>query len=183
MQSHLLSETSATYASTSAAAAAAAADADARADALRYNFLTCLFLTAQNGFGRDVEPFLALPRETWGEEQLWAAIKDLPHGALELKGADGSPRWEHDACHGGAAGHPAGLGSRCGGAAAAAGGGTKQLGVEANTTPIYLSDAPAFVCFKPPPPSTRCCRGPLSVSVHHLWGSKRRMWACAAPLG
>jgi predicted NBD/HSP70 family sugar kinase len=62
----------------------AAADAAARADALRYNFISCLILTAQNGFGQDVEPFLALCKETWGEEQLWAAVKDLPHGALAL---------------------------------------------------------------------------------------------------
>ena len=62
-----------------------------------HNFVSCLILTAQNGFGRDVEPFLALSRETWGEEQLWAAIKDLPHGALELKEADGSPMWARDA--------------------------------------------------------------------------------------
>jgi hypothetical protein len=53
--------------------------AAARADALRYNFLSCLILAAQNGFGQDVEPFLALSKETWGEEQLWAAVKDLPH--------------------------------------------------------------------------------------------------------
>jgi hypothetical protein len=82
---------------TTSAAAPAAEDAAARAGALRYNFLSCLFLAAQNGFGRDVEPFLALSRETWGEEQLWAAVKDLPHGALKLKEADGSPRWERDA--------------------------------------------------------------------------------------
>jgi hypothetical protein len=77
-----------TRSSTAAIAAAAAA---ARADALRYNFLSCLILTAQNGFGRDVEPFLALSRETWGEEQLWAAVKDLPHGALALEDEDGDP--------------------------------------------------------------------------------------------
>ena len=69
-----------------AAADAAAADAAARADALRYNFLSCLFLTAQNGFGQDVEPFLALSRETWGEEQLWDAVKDLPHGRVRREG-------------------------------------------------------------------------------------------------
>ena len=72
--------------SRTAAAAAAAADAAARADALRYNFLSCLFLAAQNGFGQDVEPFLALSRETWGEEQLWAAVKDLPHGRVRQEG-------------------------------------------------------------------------------------------------
>ena len=67
-------------------AEAAPADADARADALRYNFLSCLILAAQNGFGQDVEPFLALCRETWGEEQLWAAVKDLPHGCVRQEG-------------------------------------------------------------------------------------------------
>ena len=66
--------------------AGAAEDAAARADALRYNFLSCLFLTAQNGFGQDVEPFLALSRETWGEEQLWDAVKDLPHGCVRREG-------------------------------------------------------------------------------------------------
>jgi len=58
----------------------------ARADARRYNFLSCLILAAQNGFGQDVEPFLALCRETWGEEQLWAAVKDLPHGRARREG-------------------------------------------------------------------------------------------------
>jgi hypothetical protein len=48
------------------------------AEALRYNFISCLILTAQNGFGQDVEPFLALSRETWGEEILFDAVKDLP---------------------------------------------------------------------------------------------------------
>jgi hypothetical protein len=67
-------------------AVAAAADADARAERLRYNFLSCLFLAAQNGFGQDVEPFLGLSRETWGEEQLWAAVKDLPHGRARQEG-------------------------------------------------------------------------------------------------
>jgi hypothetical protein len=80
MQSRTRSHTAA------ASAAAASADAAARADALRYNFLSCLFLTAQNGFGQDVEPFLALSRETWGEEQLWAAVKDLPHGRARQEG-------------------------------------------------------------------------------------------------
>ena len=32
------------------------------------NFISALILTAQNGFGRDVDPFLALSHETWGEE-------------------------------------------------------------------------------------------------------------------
>ena len=81
-----------------AAAPLTAADSAAcAAERLRYNFLSCLFLTAQNGFGQDVEPFLALSRETWGEEQLWAAVKDLPHGAIKRWKADGSPMWERDA--------------------------------------------------------------------------------------
>jgi len=66
--------------------AAADADAGARADALRHNFLSCLILAAQNGCGQDVEPFLALSWETWGEEQLWDAVKDLPHGCARKEG-------------------------------------------------------------------------------------------------
>ena len=62
----------------SAAAVEAAAASAARAEARRYNFISCLILTAQNGFGRDVEPFLALSRETWEEEILFDAVKDLP---------------------------------------------------------------------------------------------------------
>jgi hypothetical protein len=58
----------------------------ARERALRSNFLSCLALTARNGFARDVEPFLALCRETWGEEQLWAAARDLPHGRARQEG-------------------------------------------------------------------------------------------------
>jgi len=34
----------------------------------------------------DVEPFLALCRETWGEEQLWAAVKNQPHGRARQEG-------------------------------------------------------------------------------------------------
>ena len=41
-----------------------------------------------------MEPFLALCRETWGEERLWDAVKDLPHGAVKLKKPDGTPLWE-----------------------------------------------------------------------------------------
>ena len=52
----------------------------ARAEALRYNFISALIITAQNGFGRDVDPFLGLCHETWDEEILWDAVKDLPHG-------------------------------------------------------------------------------------------------------
>ncbi len=47
------------------------AGAAARAEvALRYNFISCLILTAQNGFGQDVDHVTALCRETWGEHQL-----------------------------------------------------------------------------------------------------------------
>ena len=92
MQSRTLSDApTASTAIATFAAAAAAADAAARADALRYNFISCLFLAAQNGFGQDVEPFLALSRETWGEEQLWDAVKDLPHGCVRR---EGPARWD-----------------------------------------------------------------------------------------
>ncbi len=43
-----------------------------------HSFISALIVTAQNGFGRDVAPFLALCRETWGEEVLWDAVKDIP---------------------------------------------------------------------------------------------------------
>jgi hypothetical protein len=72
------------------AATDAAAAASARVEARRFNFISCLILTAQNGFGRDVDPFVALCRETWGEEILFDALKDLPHGKLKLKKADGT---------------------------------------------------------------------------------------------
>ena len=55
------------------------------------NFITALIHTAQNGFGRDVEPFLALSRETWGEEILFDAVKDLPHGELGFDDLEGDP--------------------------------------------------------------------------------------------
>jgi hypothetical protein len=71
--------------------AAAAAAAAARVEALRHNFISCLVIAAQNGFGQDVEPFLALCHETWCEEQLLDAVKDLPHGALPLRDAAGNP--------------------------------------------------------------------------------------------
>ena len=64
--------------------------ASARVEARRFNFISCLILTAQNGFGHDVDPFVALCRETWGEEILFDALKDLPHGKLKLKKADGT---------------------------------------------------------------------------------------------
>jgi hypothetical protein len=62
----------------------------------RHNFISALICTAENGYGRDVEPFLALCRETWGEERLWDAVKDLPHGAVPKVDADGDPLWELD---------------------------------------------------------------------------------------
>jgi len=70
----------------SATASAAALDASARVEARRFNFISCLILTAQNGFGRDVDPFVALCRETWGEEILFDALKDLPHGRARQEG-------------------------------------------------------------------------------------------------
>ena len=68
------------------AAAEAASAAAARAGALRYNFISCLILAAQNGFGQDVDHLAALCRETWGEEQWWDAVKDLPHGRVVREG-------------------------------------------------------------------------------------------------
>ena len=55
---------------TSASSAAAAA-------LTRDLFITAFIFTGQNGFGHDVYPFLALCRETWAEEVLWDAVKDL----------------------------------------------------------------------------------------------------------
>ena len=46
----------------------------------RYNFISALICAAQNGYAREVDPFVGLCRETWGEEVLWDALKDLPHG-------------------------------------------------------------------------------------------------------
>ena len=57
-----------------------------REERLRYNFISCLILAAQNGFWRDVQPFLALCRETWSEEQWWDAVKDLPLGRVVREG-------------------------------------------------------------------------------------------------
>ena len=37
----------------------------------------------------DVTPFLGLSRETWGEEILWDAVKDLPHGRARREGPSG----------------------------------------------------------------------------------------------
>ena len=47
---------------------------------LRHGFISALIATAQNGHARDVDPFAGLCRETWGEEALFDALKDLPHG-------------------------------------------------------------------------------------------------------
>ena len=58
----------------------------AHAEALRHNFISCLILTAQNGFGQDVDHLAALCQETWGEHQWWDAVKDLPHGRVVREG-------------------------------------------------------------------------------------------------
>ena len=57
-----------------------------REERLRYNFISCLILTAQNGFGQDVDHLASLCWETWGEEQWWDAVKDLPHGRARQEG-------------------------------------------------------------------------------------------------
>jgi ankyrin repeat protein len=57
----------------------------AAAAAHRHLFISAFIVTAQNGYGRDVNHLLHLARETWGEEQLFDAVKDLPHGALKRK--------------------------------------------------------------------------------------------------
>ena len=49
----------------------------ARAQAASYNFISCLIITAQNGFGVNVVPLLSLNREMRGEEILWDAVKDI----------------------------------------------------------------------------------------------------------
>jgi hypothetical protein len=55
---------------------------------LRQGFISALIITAQNGYAREVDPFVGLCRETWGEEALFDALKDLPHGRLRLCDAD-----------------------------------------------------------------------------------------------
>ena len=65
--------------------ALAAAEQVARHN-LRHNFISCLVILAQNGYGREVDPFAGLCRETWREEALFDALKDLPHGALRHAG-------------------------------------------------------------------------------------------------
>ena len=46
--------------------------------------LPALVIAAQNGFGLDVGPFLALAsRASRGDAQLWAALKDLRHGPVQ----------------------------------------------------------------------------------------------------
>jgi hypothetical protein len=45
------------------------------------NFISALILTGMNKYDEEVAPFLALSRETWGEEILWDALKDKQYGA------------------------------------------------------------------------------------------------------
>ena len=79
-------------AAAAAASAAAAEDAAARAEALRHNFSSRgLFLAAQKR--QDAEPLLALCKETWRKEQLWAAVEDPPRGRARREGpAQGARR-------------------------------------------------------------------------------------------
>ena len=51
-------------------------------DPLRENFICSLVACAQNGYAREANPFVGLCREVWGDEQLFDALKDLPHGPL-----------------------------------------------------------------------------------------------------
>ena len=55
---------------------------------LRQGFISALIITAQNGHAREVDPFVGLCRETWGEEALFDALKDLPHGKKRLRSAE-----------------------------------------------------------------------------------------------
>ena len=64
-----------------------AAEEEARLK-LRQGFISALIVTAQNGYARDVDPFVGLCRETWGEEALFDALKDLPHGRKRLRTAE-----------------------------------------------------------------------------------------------
>ena len=66
------------------------------AAARRHLFISAFIVTAQNGFGLDLDHALHLCRETWGEEDLFNAVTDLPHGAVKLKKPDGTPLWELD---------------------------------------------------------------------------------------
>ena len=52
---------------------------------LRDLFISALICTAQNGYAREVDPIVGLCKETWGEEALFDALKDLPHGPLVVK--------------------------------------------------------------------------------------------------
>ena len=54
----------------------------------RQGFISALIIAAQNGYAREVDPFVGLCRETWGEEALFDALKDLPHGKLRLRSAE-----------------------------------------------------------------------------------------------
>ena len=51
-------------------------------------FISALICAAQNGYAREVDPFVGLCRETWGEEALFDALKDLPHGKKRLRSAE-----------------------------------------------------------------------------------------------
>ena len=44
------------------------------------SFISALICAAQNGYACEVDPLVALCRETWREESLFDALKDLPHG-------------------------------------------------------------------------------------------------------
>lgn len=48
--------------------------------AMKPDIISALILTAMNKYEVDVAPFLALSRETWGEEMLWDAAKDVRYG-------------------------------------------------------------------------------------------------------
>jgi hypothetical protein len=74
------------------------------------DFLSAFILTGMNGYGRDVDPLLgAVAQETWGEEILFDAVKDLPHGALQKRDEEGEllfevdREWRSKAAWGGAA--------------------------------------------------------------------------------
>ena len=43
-------------------------------------FINCLTIAAQNGYQKEVKPFLTLSHKTWEDVQIWAAVKDLKLG-------------------------------------------------------------------------------------------------------
>lgn len=51
-------------------------------DPLRENFISSLVACAQNGYAQEANPFVGLCREVWADEQLFDALKDLPHGPM-----------------------------------------------------------------------------------------------------